>query len=160
MHFWYLNRPQKSVIGTASDQMSHELDKFVIGHDDWIVTLPSYMAAAEGMSCVEEMRDYLTLIFTHVADLDIVSTYPNVSQILNIARETTVMEFCQIQGLTEAIRREFGVNLTGGRVNAVEIAQKVLNAPSMDRILEAYLEHKGKKPPASPSSSDSQDLAA
>lgn len=160
MHFWYLNRPQKSVIGTASDQMSHELDKFVIGHDDWIVTLPSYMAAAEGMSCVEEMRDYLTLIFTHVADLDIVSTYPNVSQILNIARETTVMEFCQIQGLTEAIRREFGVNLTGGRVNAVEIAQKVLNAPSMDRILEAYLEHKGKKPPASPSNSDSRDLAA
>lgn len=70
LHFWYLNRPEKSVIGTASDQMAHELDKFVIGHDDWIVTLPSYMAAAEGMSCVEEMEDYKTLIFTHVADLD------------------------------------------------------------------------------------------
>ena len=68
LHFWYLNRPNKSVIGTASDEMSHALDKYVVGHDDWIVTLPSYMAAAEGMSCVEEMRDYYTLIFTHVAD--------------------------------------------------------------------------------------------
>lgn len=118
------------------------------------------MAAAEGMSCVEEMRDYLTLIFTHVADLDIVSTYPNVSQILNIARETTVMEFCQIQGITEALRREFGVNLTGGRVNAIEMSQKILNAPTMDKLLEAYLEHKAKKGPASPTPSASQDLAA
>ena len=145
MHFWYLNRPNKSVIGTASDQMSHELDRFVIGHDDWIVTLPSYMAAAEGLACVAEMQSYLTLIFTHVADLDIVSTYPNVSQILNIARETCVMEFCQIQGITEAIRRELGVNLTGGRVNSVEIAQKVLGAPAFDTMLDAYLAHKAKK---------------
>jgi hypothetical protein len=158
MHFWYLNRPNKSVIGTASDQMSTELDRFVIGHDDWIVTLASYMAAAEGMNCVEEMQDYLTLIFTHVADLDIVSTYPNVSQILNIARETCVMEFCQIQGITEAVRREFGVNLTGGRVNAVEMAQKVLGAPAFDTMLDAYLAHKAKKQPANPSSGE--DLAA
>ena len=68
MHFWYLNRPNRSVIGTASDQMSHFLDRFVIGHDDWIITLASYMAAAIGLACVEEMQDYLTLIFTHVAD--------------------------------------------------------------------------------------------
>lgn len=164
MHFWYLNRPNKSVIGTASDQMSTELDRFVIGHDDWIVTLPSYMAAAEGMDCVEEMRDYLTLIFTHVADLDIVSTYPNVSQILNIARETCVMEFCQIQGITEAFRREFGVNLTGGRVNAVEMTQKIMGAPAFDTMLDAYLAHKAKKQPASQqtvvNNSSGQDLAA
>lgn len=160
MHFWYLNRPNRSVIGTASDQMSHFLDKFVIGHDDWIVTLPSYMAAAEGLACVEEMQNYLTLIFTHVADLDIVSTYPNVSQILNIARETCVMEFCQIQGIVESIRREFGVNLTGGRVNAVEMAQKVLGAPQLDDMLDAYLKHKAKKQLANHPSLVGHDLAA
>lgn len=36
MHFWYLNRPEPAVIGTGSDQMAHELDVHVIGHDDWI----------------------------------------------------------------------------------------------------------------------------
>lgn len=77
--------------------------------------------------------------------LDIVSTYPNVSQILNIARETTVMEFCQIAGIPAGIRREFGVNLTGGRVNAVEMSQKVLNAPTMEMLRKGYLEHKAKK---------------
>lgn len=145
LHFWYLNRPNKSVIGTASDEMSHPLDVHVVSHEDWIVTLPSYMAAAEGLACVEEMESYRTLIFTHVADLDIVSTYPNVSQILNIARETTVMEFCQIAGIPAGIRREFGVNLTGGRVNAVEMSQKVLNAPTMEMLRKGYLEHKAKK---------------
>lgn len=55
------------------------------------------------------------------------------------------MEFCQIQGIVESIRREFGVNLTGGRVNAVEMAQKVLGAPQMDDLLDAYLVYKAKK---------------
>lgn len=36
MHFWYLDRDPKCVIGTASDEMEHELDKVVIGHNDWI----------------------------------------------------------------------------------------------------------------------------
>lgn len=118
------------------------------------------MAAAEGLACVEEMQNYLTLIFTHVADLDIVSTYPNVSQILNIARETCVMEFCQIQGIVESVRREFGVNLTGGRVNAVEMAQKVLGAPQLDDMLDAYLKHKAKKQLANHHNSLGLDLVA
>lgn len=36
MHFWYLNRPKKAVIGSASDQMAHELDTNVVDHVDWI----------------------------------------------------------------------------------------------------------------------------
>ena len=36
MHFWYLNRPEPCVIGTSSDQMVHELDQYVVGHDSWI----------------------------------------------------------------------------------------------------------------------------
>lgn len=68
MHFWYLRRPDKCVIGTSSDDPVHELDKFVVGHEDWVVTLPSFMAAPNGLTCVEEMPDYKTLIFSHVAD--------------------------------------------------------------------------------------------
>lgn len=55
------------------------------------------------------------------------------------------MEFCRIQGVTEEVKREFGVNLTAGRVNAIEMTQKVMQAPSMDTLLQGYLAHKAKK---------------
>lgn len=55
------------------------------------------------------------------------------------------MEFCMMSGITEPVRREFGVNLTGGRVNAIEMSQKVLGAPTMDAMLDAYLAFKAKK---------------
>ncbi|MOA62174.1 hypothetical protein D3C78_1875150 [compost metagenome] len=70
------------------------------------------------------------------------STYPNVSQILNIARETTVMEFSAMKGIPEEHRREVGVNLTGGRVNALEICQKIMGAPKLDAMLKLYMEKK------------------
>ncbi len=146
MHFWYLNRPEPCVIGTSSDQMVHELDQYVVGHDSWIVTLPSYMAGPNGLKCVKDLPDYKTLIFSHVADLDIVSTYPNVSQILNIARETTVMEFSMMKDISEHHRREVGVNLTGGRVNAIEICQKIMKAPKLDEMLKLYLDKKANSP--------------
>lgn len=156
MHFWYLNRPEPCVIGSSSDQMAEECDQHVIGHDDWIVTLPSYMAAPNGLACVKQFPDYKTLIFTHVADLDIVSTYPNVSQLLNIARETCVMEFSRMEGITEEARREVGVNLTGGKTNAVEICQKILSAPTLDDMLASYKQRGEPKK----LSSDGNDLAA
>jgi len=52
------------------------------------------------------------------------------------------MEFCHIKGKTDEDRRVFGVNLTGGRVNAVELSQIIFDAPSLDAMLEGYLEHK------------------
>lgn len=50
-----------------------------------------------------------------------------------------------MSGIIEPVRREFGVNLTGGRVNAIEMSQKVLGAPTMDTMLDAYLAFKAKK---------------
>lgn len=43
-----------------------------------------------------------------------------------------------MKGVSEHHRREVGVNLTAGRVNAVEICQKILNAPSLDDLLERF----------------------
>jgi hypothetical protein len=142
MHFWYLNRPEPCVIGTSSDQMVHDLDQYVVGHDGWIVTLPTYMAGPNGIKCVKDLPNYRSLIWTHVADLDIVSTYPNVSQILNIARETTVMETSAVQGVSDYHKRELGVNLTGCRTNVLEIAQKVMRGPKLDEVLAGYLKAK------------------
>lgn len=36
MHFWYLNRPEPSVIGSSSDKMVMEIDTYVVGHHDWM----------------------------------------------------------------------------------------------------------------------------
>lgn len=142
MHFWYLEREEPCVIGSSSDQMLHPLDDLVVSHSDWIVTLPTYMAGPNGIKCVKDFPNYNSLIYCHVADLDIVSTYPNVSQILNIARETTVMETAAVQGVSDHHKRELGVNLTGCRTNVIEIAQKVMKAPKLDKMLEAYLASK------------------
>lgn len=141
MHFWYLNRPEASVIGSSSDQAAHELDDMVVSHEGWVVTLPSYMAAPAGVCCIKELPQLKTLCWTFVADLDIVSTYPNISQLLNIARETCVMEFSNMQGIPHELRREVGVNITGGQTNAVEICQKILKAPSFDDLLLAFQQH-------------------
>lgn len=70
MHFWYLNREEPCAIGSSSDQMLHPLDQYVVGHDGWIVTLPSYMAGPNGLKCVKDFPNYRSLVFAHVADLD------------------------------------------------------------------------------------------
>lgn len=50
-----------------------------------------------------------------------------------------------MEGITEHHRREVGVNLTGGRVNAVEICQKILGAPTLDELLQEFESKVGKK---------------
>lgn len=79
-------------------------------------------------------------------DKTIVSTYPNVSQILNIARETCKLELGRVQGLREDTRRSIGVNLTSGRVNSIEITQRAMKAPPLDSLLSKYKEQLTKKP--------------
>lgn len=75
-------------------------------------------------------------------DIKIISTYPRVSQLLNISRETVVMEFSAIRGVSEHNKREIGVNLTGGRTNALEVTQKALGAATLDQMLASYVKHK------------------
>ena len=93
-----------------------------------------------GLAIVEEMPEVRTFIRSHVADLDIVSTYPNVQVILNISRETTRRELYKIAGCPERIQRMAGINMTGGHVNAVEVACSVMKAPNFDMLLEDFLE--------------------
>ena len=92
-----------------------------------------------GVRAIKELPDVRTYIRRHVADLDIVSTYPNVQVILNISRETTLYEMYKIKGCNEYQTRMAGINLTGGHVNAVEIAVDIMKAPSFDRMLAEFL---------------------
>lgn len=54
------------------------------------------------------------------------------------------METAALQGVSDVTKRELGVNLTGSRTNAIEIAQKVMKAPKLDVLLKAYLKSKGE----------------
>jgi hypothetical protein len=54
------------------------------------------------------------------------------------------MEFSQIKGVSEYERREVGVNITAGVVNAIEIGQKILSVAPMDTLLNGYLKQKNK----------------
>jgi len=53
------------------------------------------------------------------------------------------MEFSMMEGISEHHRREVGVNLTGGKTNAVEICEKILSAPSLDDMLAEFQKEKG-----------------
>lgn len=76
--------------------------------------------------------------------LDIEGTYPNIESILNISKETTLIEVSGIQDvydvgeLSEAVRRMIGVNLTGGTVNSVEICEALYGLPSQAQWLNHY----------------------
>lgn len=70
MHFWYLRQDPPKVIATSSDQMVAEIDKWVVGTGQWIVTLATYLAAWDGLKFIKDFPDYATNISSYVADLD------------------------------------------------------------------------------------------
>lgn len=136
LHFWHLSKGE--VIGASSDEPDHELDEHVVGTEDWIVTLPTYMAGPLGAQIVKELPGYNTIVHEHGADLDLVSAYPSASQLLNCGRDTCAMEFSKIKGISEHRRRELGVNLTGGSTNALEIMEKIHQMPPLNQILKEF----------------------
>lgn len=92
------------------------------------------------MKVIEEMPNEPTMIFVHVADLDVEGTYPNEQILLNISRETTMMELVDIQGVSERERRAIGVNMSGGAVNAVEICNSLYKTPALGELLVLFEE--------------------
>jgi hypothetical protein len=58
---------------------------------------------------------------------------------LNQSRETTLIELIYVDGVTEEVRRRVGVNLTAGRINAMEIATDFFLLPDKDTVLETFM---------------------
>ena len=78
-------------------------------------------------------------IFIHGADADIVGTYPNLGIACNVSRETTYKEVTiRMVGMTEEARRQWGINLTGGKVNSIELGTTGMGLPFPEEWLEAY----------------------
>jgi len=74
--------------------------------------------------------------------IDVAAAYPNGQVLLNISHETTFREVSQIQGLDLAMRRKIGINITGGRTNALEFCRDVYKTPTLETMLAAYMEEK------------------
>ena len=129
MHFFY--REFGLVIATTGADLKKDEDDHVINLTDWIATLPAHlMGNSEGLCLIKELPNIRSRLIAHSADIDIEGTYPTNEGVCNIAKETTVRELSAIEGLPESKRREVGINISGGPVNAIEICVEVLDMPT------------------------------
>lgn len=133
------------VAGTCSDQMETELDKCLLGKDDWIVTLPTSLVEANGVFMIKDLPSVRSFVRRYTSDADIGSTYPNGEIILNLSKMTTMYEVGRIAGITASKQRLVGINLTGGPVNSIEIMTEVMKAPEPFELLEAFEKELGKE---------------
>lgn len=136
MHFFL--KQHKKVISTTSDAMSEDLDKYVVGSNDWIVTLPSHLVADNGLKLLDEAPHISSMLRVHVADLDVASSYPNTGSFMNMSMETTKRELVGVGDISEYDKRMSGLNLTAARTNAVECAGTFFKFPTMDSMLTEF----------------------
>lgn len=140
LHYFVLNRGW--VMSCASGNMETPIDRILVDVDDWIVALPTYNVEQCGMRVIKGMPWIISQVFAHVFDADVIRTYPTVGQLLGVSKETTYRErTINVRGMSEADVREWGVNLSTGEVNAVELCVKGLSLPRLDQLLVDYKEH-------------------
>ena len=136
LHFFFLD--YKKVAGSIGADVITELDQDIIDLTGWIVTLPAYAVEENGLFCIEEIPELQTMMRVQTADADILQAYPTGEIVLNISKETTCMEVLNIHGVSEEARRRAGINLTGGKTNAIEICNDIMNLPYIDDVLAAF----------------------
>lgn len=138
LHFYCLEETNE-VIGSVSDQMVDELDRYVIEKNGYIKTLPAYSVTNDGLELFKDTLPGLrSLIYRYVSDADIASTYPNGQIILNLSKDTTALELCKIRGVSTEEQILLGVNLTGGKVNSIEIMTTIGRLPTLRDMLDIY----------------------
>lgn len=71
-------------------------------------------------------------IYMFGADADVETTYPTAEIILNSGKEQTEAEACYINAIGAENQRRQSINVTGGRVNAIEVMQVVNGMVSLD----------------------------
>lgn len=137
LYFFCLDK-KDLILASRGINVSDDLDKYVTSMRDWIITLPSHLRTDSGLKIIKELPTQSTEIFTHVADADVASGYPNAERILNMSKETTFRELCKIRGVDETTKRMATINLIACHVNAVDVCCSVLSAPRLDDLLIAF----------------------
>jgi hypothetical protein len=136
LHFFLLK--QGKVICSTAPDMVEPYDKYVLGRGDWILTLPSHLAMNREEPFIQDLDDSGARLYSHVYDLDIASGYPTTGVVLNISKETTLVEVSEIVGLTEEQQRRASVNMTAIKNNAVDLGQTLYGLPSLSALLKEY----------------------
>lgn len=145
LHEFFLSKG--AVVGSTGAEMESPLDKNIPASKDWIVTLEAPIIEDFGIRLLDPNGFHKAAankgfkrskLFYHNADLDIVSTYPILGMVFNIARETALFETCKIEGLGYHEYREFGVNLTAGEANSLVIGEEVFGLKSLEEQLEDF----------------------
>lgn len=130
-----VSKKRKKIICSTSDQMRDANDDLLSSKEGWIVTFPSHNVVDTGLFLYSDMPHVRSMIHMFNADADVETTYPIAEIIQNLSKETTVAEPCKVKGVSREKLRLASINLTGGRVNAVEIMETVCGWPELDDIL-------------------------
>jgi hypothetical protein len=91
------------------------------------------------------MPDVRSNIRVETNDLDCTSSYPNGQIALNISRETTWRELSKVKGLEEEEWRKFGINLSGGHNNAMELCAVGFQYPAPHELLAGFRKELAQK---------------
>lgn len=129
-------KKRNKVICSTSDEMEDDNDRLCLGKNDWIVTFPSHNVVDTGLFLFSDMPEVRSTIHMFGADADVETTYPTAEIIMNLSKETTVSEPCRIRHVGQETQRRTSINLTGGRVNAIEIIESVCKMPTLDEWLK------------------------
>lgn len=140
----YLKRGK--VICGISDKMEHELDQFLMTLDGWISTLsPTMIHESMKNALIKGKPNMLTMIILFVLDIDVKSSYPSTGVWANLDTTTIVRQMCKILGVDTLTTQRAGLDLTAGRVNAIDILNKVCKYPTPQALLHRLAKEEGIK---------------
>lgn len=118
------------VLCGVSDEMETSMDLHSVSLEGWISTLPAHMVHhTMGKRILVEDSEVYTKIVKLVLDIDVKSSYPSTGKWCNLGRDTIYRVACSIHGIDFEQQRRAGLNISSGRVNAIDIGCTIFNMP-------------------------------
>jgi len=114
----------------------------LLGRDDWIVTLDGFRMKDNGLKIIKGIPELITRIRAHVYDSDAVSSYPSNTMALGLSSLTTLREIINVKNIPIGELKRSFINLIMGPVNTLDVANKLLKAPTLFDISNIVEEKK------------------
>lgn len=134
----YLIHKYGMKLGVTGSNVKVDLDDKVVNPVGWTVVLPSFIIEDSQYSVIKDAPNLKSLMYFHVSDLDISSTYPSVQVALNISKRTCMREIVKVEGLPENEKRRVFVNLLCGKGSAVQVSSQGFGVPTLFDALERF----------------------
>lgn len=132
MHFTAIKDRGKVICTTSSEMETKDDVEVILGREGWIVTFQPHMVSPVGLYLFKDMPEVQSTIYMFAADADVETTYPTAEIILNLGKEQTEAEPGILRGVTQETQQRQSINVTGGRVNAIEIMQEINGLKPLD----------------------------